>query len=167
MRINADWAVSYSMLRKPALIRIFKRYRLVDRHFIDAFLVTSSFKSSVEEFGHNFVRHLVVNETSRHYQNVGIIMLACQVGNLRNPAKCGTYALMFVQSHADAFSAATDCNTRITFARFYGKCQRVCKVCVVATVGSIFPNLLLRAIALHIVSMQSRHGRKPILSVSY
>ena len=49
-------------------------------------------------------------------------MLACQVGNFGNPAKCGAYALVFVQGHADAFSASADSDTRIAFTRFYGKC---------------------------------------------
>ena len=40
-----------------------------------ALLVTSAFEAAVKEFIQYFFGHFMVNESSRHYQNIGVIVL--------------------------------------------------------------------------------------------
>ena len=70
-----------------------------------------TFESSGKELVHNLTSHFVVDESSGHYQHVGIVMLTNQVGYLRNPTETCTDALVLVQRHVDAFTAAADGDT--------------------------------------------------------
>ena len=79
----------------------------------------------------------MVNESSRHYQNIGVIVLTGEVRYFCIPAECGTNSLMFVQRHIDSVSTAADCNTGITFARFYCDSQRMSIIRIIYTCGRI------------------------------
>ena len=61
-------------------------------------------------------------------------MLTAQPGDVGTPAECRTYALMLVERHADALTAAADSQTQTTLATLYGIGQRMGKVGIVATV---------------------------------
>ena len=55
-------------------------------NLINSLLMASAFEGSRKELVHNLASHIVVDETTWHYQNVGIVVLADEMSNLRNPA---------------------------------------------------------------------------------
>ena len=55
------------------------------------------------------------------------------MGDFRNPTQACAYALVLVQRHADTFATAAYSYARIAFAVFYGSCQRMGIIGVVAT----------------------------------
>ena len=50
-------------------------------NLVNTLLMATAFKSGFEEFVHNLLRHLVVDETTWHDQDVGIVVLTDEVGN--------------------------------------------------------------------------------------
>ena len=73
-------------------------------NLINSLLMASAFEGSRKELVHNLASHIVVDETTWHYQYVGIIVLADEMSNLRNPTQTGTNLLVLVQRDADAFT---------------------------------------------------------------
>lgn len=73
-------------------------------NLVNTLLMATAFKSGFEEFVHNLLRHLVVDETTWHDQDVGIVVLTDEVGNLRNPSQSGTNTLMLVEGHGNTFA---------------------------------------------------------------
>lgn len=116
---------------------------LPNRHLVNPCLMTSAFKVGRKEFRHNLVGSGFIDETSRHDQYVGIIVLTGQMGDFRNPAKCRTDTLVFVQRHADAFSASADGNSRIAFAFFYSQSQWMCIIGIVAAFSRVSTKILV------------------------
>lgn len=102
---------------------------------VDTCLMTSSFESGVEEFGHDLVGGCCIDKSSGHYEHIGVIVLAGKPGDFGDPAECGAYSLVFVEGHADSFSTSADGDARIAFACFYGFGQRVSEVGIVAAGG--------------------------------
>ena len=43
---------------------------------VDTCLMTSSFESGVEEFGHDLVGGCCIDKSSGHYEHIGVIVLA-------------------------------------------------------------------------------------------
>ena len=78
--------------------------RMSDGNLVDTILMASTFKLGREIFIHDFASHILVYETSRHHQHVGIVVLTDEVRDLRNPAQTGTDALVLVQRHVDALT---------------------------------------------------------------
>ena len=78
--------------------------RMSDGNLVDTILMTATFKLGREILIHDFASHILVYETSRHHQHVGIVVLTDEVRNLRNPAQTGTDALVLVQRHVDALT---------------------------------------------------------------
>ena len=79
---------------------------------VNSLLMASSFKFSREVLVHNLSSHVFIDEASRHYQYVGIVMLTDEVSNLGNPAETGTDALVFVECHVDTLTRTADGDTR-------------------------------------------------------
>ena len=94
--------------------------------------MAAALERSVEKIVHNGGGLFVADESSWHYQYVGVVVLACKGGYFRLPTKCGTDALVFVQCHADAFSASADGYAGIADAFFHSLCKRVGIVGIVA-----------------------------------
>ena len=95
--------------------------------------MTTALEIRGEEFVHDFACHFRIDETSRHDQHIGIVVLTAQMGDFRNPTQACAYALVLVQRHADTFATAAYSYARIAFAVFYGSCQRMGIIGVVAT----------------------------------
>ena len=93
----------------------------------------ATLKRSVEKLVHYLTCSLVVDETSGHDQNVGIVVLTCEVSNLWSPAESGTYALVLVESHGYALSRATHGYARIYLAVFYTLSQSMAISSIIAT----------------------------------
>lgn len=110
---------------------------LFHRNLIYSSLVASALEGSGEELRQYLVSLMIGDEATRHDEHVGIVVLACQAGNLRIPAQGGTDALMLVQCDADAVSAAADGNAGIALTGFYGERQRMGEVRIVYTLGGV------------------------------
>lgn len=94
-----------------------------------------------EERRQNLVRFGGVDEASRHYQHVGVVVQPCQAGDFLVPAKSGADALMLVQRHADAVAASADGDARIAFARFHSRSQRMRIVRIVDACVGVCPEI--------------------------
>ena len=105
--------------------------------------MATALKIRGEEFVHDLTSHVRVDETSRHDQHIGIVVLTAQMGDFRNPAQACAYALVLVQRHADAFAAAADGYARIAFPVFYGLGQRMGIVGIVSTGFGIRAEILI------------------------
>ena len=105
--------------------------------------MTSALKRGGEELFQNAGGHMVGNETTGHHQDVGIVVLTAQFGNLCIPAEGSANALVLVERHGNAVSAAADGDAWIAFTSLYGLCQGVGKVGVVAAFGSVRAEVFL------------------------
>ena len=92
---------------------------------------------------HDGIRFFVADETSGHGQHIGIVVLARKGSQFGLPAEGATHALVLVQGHADALSAAADSDAGIAFACLYGLAHRVGKVGIVATLFGVGPEILV------------------------
>ena len=106
---------------------------LLYRDFIHSLLMASAFEGSRKELVHNLASHIVVDETTWHYQYVGIIVLTDEMSNLRNPTQTGTNLLVLVQRDADAFTRTADSDTGINLTTLDTLCQSMTKVGIINT----------------------------------
>ena len=82
----------------------------------NALLMATSCKFCVEEFVETLAAHVFADETTGEDDDVGVVVLTDEVGNLWLPNKSGTDALMLVEGHGDAFARTAHGNTWIYFA---------------------------------------------------
>ena len=61
--------------------------RLFYSYLFNTTLMACTFKRCLEIFVHDSLSHLVVNETSRHYEHVCIVVLTDEMCNLRTPCQ--------------------------------------------------------------------------------
>lgn len=83
----------------------------LERHLVDARLVTSAFEGSIEENFDDGDGFFLADETSWEAENVGVVVLAGQFGNVRGPTEGGTDVLVFVGCHADALTGTANGDT--------------------------------------------------------
>ena len=105
----------------------------LNRNLIHALLMATAFEGCSKELVHNLTSHIVVDETTGHYQNVGIVVLTDEMCNLRNPAQTGTNLLVLVQGDRDTLARATDGNARINLTTLDTLSQSVAKVRIIDT----------------------------------
>ena len=60
--------------------------------------MATTFKLGGEVLVHDGTGCILVDETSGHYQHIGIVVLTDQVSDLRNPAETGADALCLFSS---------------------------------------------------------------------
>lgn len=70
--------------------------------------MTAALKFGVEELVDNLQSHLLRDETCGHGNNVAIVVLATQMGNLGTPAKGTTHIGVFVHGHLHTIAASAD-----------------------------------------------------------
>ena len=80
------------------------RGRLLDGDVVDAGLVTTAGELCLEELVEALAACLLGDETAGEDDDVGVVVLADEVGNLGLPDKACTDALMLVERHGDAFA---------------------------------------------------------------
>ena len=97
--------------------------------------MASALERGAEELLHDGCCGGSVDESSRHYEYVGIVVQADKVGYFGYPAQSGTYPLMLVERHADTLTAATDGYAWIALSAFHSFSQRVTVVGIITTVG--------------------------------
>ena len=95
--------------------------------------MTSALKFGVKEFVHDGFGRFVVDKSSRHYQNVGIVVLAGHFGNFGSPAQSGADVGVLVERHAHALARTANTDTLLAFALFDAFGQLMGEVGIVAT----------------------------------
>ena len=95
--------------------------------------MATAFEAGGEELVHNLTSHIVVDETTWHYQYVGIVVLTDEMSNLWNPAQTSANLLVLVKRHRDALATATDGNTRIYLTTLDALGQRMSEVRIIYT----------------------------------
>lgn len=106
--------------------------------------MTATLEGSSEELVEDSLGGLVVDETSRKYQYIGIIMLANEMSNLLAPCQTGTYTLMLVQSHGDSLATAANADTWINLAALNAFAERMAEVRIVNTRIAVCTVILYR-----------------------
>ena len=71
---------------------------------LNALLMATSCKLSIEELVETLTAYVFADESAREDNDVGVVVLTDEVGNLGLPNKTGTDALMLVEGHGDAFA---------------------------------------------------------------
>lgn len=66
--------------------------------------VTTTFEVGVEEGREDSSRLLFADEACWYGEDVGIIMLACQLGQLNIPAEGGAYLWVLIHYHRDTIA---------------------------------------------------------------
>ena len=82
----------------------------------DALLMAATCKLGVEEFVETLAAYVLGDESAREDDDVGVVVLTDEVGNLGLPNKTGTDALVLVEGHGDAFARTAHGDARIYFA---------------------------------------------------
>ena len=70
---------------------------LLNGDFIHALLVATTFEGCGKELVHNLTSHVIIDESTWHYQYVGIVVLTDEMCNLRYPAQTCAHLLVLVQ----------------------------------------------------------------------
>ena len=99
--------------------------------------MATAFEIGGEELVHYLRGHIGINETTGHHEDVGIVVLADEMGNLWNPTQTGSDGLVLVERHVDAFAGAADGDAGIDLAGFDAARQGVAEVAVVARVLAV------------------------------
>ena len=89
--------------------------RLLARNRLDALLMAASCKLSVEELVKALTAYFLADEATGEDYDIGIVVLADEVGNLGLPNKSGTNLLVLVEGHGDAFARTTHSDAWIDF----------------------------------------------------
>lgn len=106
--------------------------------------MTATLKGSFEELVEDSLGSLVVNETSRKHDYIGIIVLADKLGDILVPSQARTYTLVLVKSHSHTFTAAADTDTRIDISILNAFCQSMGKIRIVYALVAICAIILNR-----------------------
>ena len=77
---------------------------LLARNVFYALLVASACELCAEELVKALAAHLFCDEAAREDDDVGVVVLADEVGNLWLPNKSCAYMLVLVERHGDAFA---------------------------------------------------------------
>lgn len=85
-----------------------------------------------EELVEALAANLFADEAAREDDDVGIVVLADEVGNLGTPDEAGANLLMLVERHRDAFAAAAHGDAGIAFTGFDGVGQSMAEGSIVA-----------------------------------
>ena len=91
----------------------------------NALLMAAAGKLSLEELVKALTANILLNETTWEDDDVGVVVLADEVGNLWTPYEASTDLLMLVERHSDAFARATHGNAWIALASLNGIGQSV------------------------------------------
>ena len=116
---------------------------MLNGNLVYSALVTTALEGGGEEGLDHLNGLFMAHETAGHGDDVGIVMLACQLCNLGNPAQCRANALMLVQRHVDALTATAHGNAGVALATLNGVGAQVGKVGIVTTVGGVSSEILV------------------------
>ena len=109
----------------------------MQRDFINAAFMTTTFKIRLEECANDVQRFDSGDEISRQTEHIRIIMLTRQFCQFGIPAQRGTYALVLIGTHANTVTGGADDDSEFEFAFLHSLCQWMRKIRVVTTLGAI------------------------------
>ena len=115
-----------------AVLLPFNSLELLHRNRLDALLVTTSGELRCKELVKALAASLLVDETAREDDDIGVVVLADEVSDFGLPDEAGADALMLVERHRDAFARAAHCDAGIDLATLNSLCQSMAKSRVVA-----------------------------------
>ena len=95
--------------------------------------MAAAFKGGSKELVHNLTGHIVVDEATRHYEHVGIVVLTDEMCNLRNPTQTGSHLLVLVERDADTLAGTADSDTGIDLTTLNALGQSVTEVWIIDT----------------------------------
>lgn len=103
---------------------------LFARDVFNALLMATACKLGVEELVETLATHIFADEATGEDDDVGIVVLTDEVGNLGLPNKSGTDVLVLVEGHGDAFAGAAHGDAGIDFAFLdaFSQCMTVCSI---------------------------------------
>ena len=99
----------------------------------DALLMATSCKFCVEEFVEALAAYVFADETTGEDDDVGVVVLTDEVGNLWLSNKSGTDALVLVEGHAYSLATATDSNSDFHVSAIYCLTQFMSIVWIITT----------------------------------
>ena len=106
---------------------------MLKRYLLNTTFVSSTFKAGFEEGVEYLLGCLIVDKSARKDDDIRIIMLSSQLGNILVPYQASTYALVFIKCYGHSFTATTDRNSRVHLTTLYGFSQWVSIIRIVAT----------------------------------
>ena len=109
----------------------------------DALLMTATCKLGAEEFVKTLTAHFFADESAWEDNDVGIVVFADEMCNLRSPDKTGADALVLVEGHGDAFARTAHGNAAFHFTSFDAFSQLVTIGGIVATVFGVSAVVLI------------------------
>ena len=93
------------LLIRPLVLSIRESTKLLfARNVLDALLMATTCELGVEELVEALTAYVLGDEAAREDDDVGVVVLTDEVGNLWLPYKTGTDALVLVEGHGDAFA---------------------------------------------------------------
>lgn len=122
----------------------FIEYLSFYRNFIDTALMPAALEIGIEKSLHNATSRIMIDKATGHDTDIGIVVLTCQTCDFLYPTKCRPHTLMLVQRYIYTIAAPAYRNTGIAFATLNSKSQRMGKIGIIATLGRIRPEILIR-----------------------
>ena len=102
-------------------------------NLVHSALVSSAFEVCLEESGNDVKGLWHGDEFRRQSEDIGVVMLSCELGKTFLPTERCAYALVFVGSHADTIARGADDDAKLVFTFLHCLCQGVSVVRVIAT----------------------------------
>ena len=133
-----------------ALFLLCQVIELLNRNGFDAIQMTTAGKLGVEKLIEAGTTGVFINKPTGEHNDIGVVVLADKVGNLRYPRQPGTDLLMLVERHGDAFSRTAHGNASLHLVLLNALSQLVAVSGIVAAlfgVGAVvlvFNALLLK-----------------------
>ena len=90
-------------------------------------------KPCISDFDYCFKR----DESSRHHENVGVVVLFDEPADLYIPAEPCADTLMLVEGHLHAVSCTAECDSKVYISVLYRDCQRVSDIRIIHAVSCV------------------------------
>ena len=111
-------------------------------NLVHSALVASAFEVGLEESSHDVQRLGHGDEVRGQAENIGVVVLACELRKALLPAERRTDTLVLVCCHADTVARRADNDTELVRTFLHSLCQGVGIVGVVATLWGVGAKIL-------------------------
>lgn len=111
-------------------------------NLVHSALVASAFEVGLEESGNDVQRLGHGDEVRGQAEDIGVVVLACELRKAFLPAERRTDTLVLVGGHADTVAGGADDDTELILAFLHRLCQRVSVVGIVATLIGVAAEVL-------------------------
>ncbi len=79
--------------------------------------MATALKRSVKKSINHALSFICRHKTTRHNQDIRIVVRTCEASDFFHPAVSGTHALVLIERHTDTVARSTNCNAWIHFTR--------------------------------------------------